>query len=415
MKKTFSTTIETHETSALSAEGEISVRIARTVQEIEALREVWNSMAYHVIVDIDFYLTFLRIKQEQRARPYVVSILRNEVPVSLLVGRLENAQPSVHLGYRKIVLPVLRRLTVDALLGEQSASLVVKALQAILSALEQGEAEAAHFQFVEIGSEYHKQIGKMNSVALKDHFPMYLDYRYANLPATLAEFLAMRSSSTRYYLKRYAKRIESAFTAQLELRIYSEKSDLERLFADCEIIAGKSYQRALGVGFLGNQEDRELMQLAAERRWLRSYVLCVQGIPRAFWNGFLYQQEFLSWATAFDPEFRDYRPGQYLLQRMIQDLCENKMAKRFLYGPGDAQYKRDCSDANIPLVSLYYFAPTLKGILANTMRTTPLAVSRTARRTLDHVGLAKKLKKLWRTRLGGPRQSPAKVEDPDGE
>jgi CelD/BcsL family acetyltransferase involved in cellulose biosynthesis len=171
------------------------------------------------------------------------------------------------------------------------------------------------------------------------------------------------------------------------------------IFRDCETIAAKSYHRGLGVGFFDDEPTRELFSLAAAQGWLRSYILYIDGRPSAFWNGFLYRNTFVIRDTAYESGLSELRPGLYLLQRLVEDLCACGSVRELDFGTGSAQYKRDMCEASRLSVSKYLFAPTLKGIFINALRTPPLALSVTAKWVLTRSGFFEKVRRVWRSRV----------------
>ena len=49
----------------------ISVRVIRTTEEVEDIRDTWTSWQHHPNIDIDFYLTVNRLRP-QILRPHVM-------------------------------------------------------------------------------------------------------------------------------------------------------------------------------------------------------------------------------------------------------------------------------------------------------------------------------------------------------
>src|ERR1035437_4668742 len=81
-----------------SSSSAVSVRIARSIGEVEAIREIWTAWKSHRDSDIDFCLEFVW-SGEAFIRPHVIVIYRYGRPDAMLVGRLERARMNSKVGY----------------------------------------------------------------------------------------------------------------------------------------------------------------------------------------------------------------------------------------------------------------------------------------------------------------------------
>ena len=77
-----------------------------------------------------------------------------------------------------------------------------------------------------------------------------------------------------------------------------------------------------------------------ERGWFRAYVLYLDDEPVAFWQGQAYNGVFSTGVPGFDPAYADHRVGNYVLFKLIADLCADESIETLDYGFGDAEYKR---------------------------------------------------------------------------
>ena len=384
----------------MDSESDFTIEVAKTISEVSALRNVWTAVALDA--DIDFFLTLVESRPEV-VRPHVIIVRNRGLPQSILVGRLETKAFVVPMGYKKISLPTVRWLTFSygGLFGDTSPKKVSQLIDSVMNSLRKGEADIAWFHQLENNSTVFRVASDAGGAFSRDYFPIWLDHWTARLPNTYAEFVRHLSKNTRHNLKRYSKKLVDAFGDQMVITCFREPSELELLWlADCETVAAKSYHRGLQVGFINDDGTRRAMGFAANQGRLRSYILvhCV-GTPSAFWNGCLFGKTFCAWTTAYDPDYADFRPGLYLLQRLVADLCEKEDAIELDFGFGDAQYKRDWCDQTRREASLFLFAPTLRGASLNLFRTSVMVGTHTARRLLTQTGLLKKGKKLWRDHL----------------
>jgi len=388
---------------ALPTTSDQIIEIAKTVDDVSELRGDWQ--AAELNSDIDVFLGFL--KSRQVVRPHVTVLSNNGRPDCFLVGRLELKPFVVPLGYKKVPLVTVRCLTLSygGLLGDPSDDSVSKLVSSVVSSLKKGDADLACFEYLDDDSTMFRIVRQVGGALQRDQFPTWVDRWTVRLPGSFAEFIGRLSRNTRHSLKRYSKRFQDAFGNRITIREFRDPINIETVLADCEVVARNTYHRGLGVGFVNDDETRRLMTLAACRGWLRAYVLYVDGKPSAFWNGCLYRGTFCTWTTGYDPVYGEFRPGMFLLQRLVKDLCQEGLTDTIDFGFGAAQYKKDLCDQCRRQASILLFAPTFRGLGLNALRTPLMAGERASRRLLIATGLLQRTKRLWRTRLeGGQRE-----------
>jgi len=87
----------------------VEIRIARTVAEVESLRQAWSSWGGHRDSDIDVVLMIIDSYPEA-LRPHVVALYRNGEPEAILIGRVEKKRIAFKIGYLTILRPWARTL-----------------------------------------------------------------------------------------------------------------------------------------------------------------------------------------------------------------------------------------------------------------------------------------------------------------
>jgi hypothetical protein len=376
------------------------IEVARTVETVEALRAAWQDMPSRVEADIDFFLRFMEVHDDFVVRPHVIALRKEGRVVTILPGRLERRSPTIRLGYKEFALPAVSQLTfVGQLLGDDRRDAAAEVMKSIQGSLRRNEGDVVLFHQADSQEYLHEAFEKAGGILTRDYFKEIEENWKARIPNGYGAFLESRSRNTRRNLKRYSKRLSEAFPGRVQHKCFQDASSIQVIFKDCEAVAAKSYHRALNVGFFDNEKARRLFTLTADRGWLRSYILYIDGRASAFWNGFLYRGTFLAWDTAYDAELTEFRPGLYLLQKLVEDLCASGSVRELDFGIGSAQYKQDMCDTSRLRVSELLFAPTPKGVFMNAMRTPPLAVSYAAKWVLKRSGFFGKVRKMWRSRL----------------
>jgi CelD/BcsL family acetyltransferase involved in cellulose biosynthesis len=376
----------------------VPLRIARTSSDLAAVRDAWASVAWpRVDADLDFLAALLEADPEA-VRPHVAALEGSDGRRSLLVGRIDEAELESRIGYRAILRPRVRRLTVghgglagdaDALVGE------------VLRALRAGEADVALLPSLRVDSELYRAARSRPPARSRDRVVDVRTHRRLALPSSFDEFLSGRSKSTRQSIKRYKNKVERELGDRLEFRFFSKDDEADELFAAVDPIAAKTYQSGLGVALRDDERNRRLVSLGLERGWFRAWVLYLDGAPAAFWPGWLYNRTFFSSTPGYEPSLAEYRPGQYVLMRVIADLCADPDVDACDFGFGDSEYKRRFGSEEWDEADVLIFAPSFRGLRLNVGRTAVALADRGIRNVVARAGVEERIKRAWRRRLAG--------------
>jgi Acetyltransferase (GNAT) domain len=364
-----------------------------------ALRADWQAFSWpRVDADLDF-VGELVAATPQALRPCVISVPGASGPGAMVVGRIEDTRLVTSVGYRPLLRPRVRMLTVAPGGIAADDAHAPAAIDAILDLLGRGEADVAVLPALRDGSELLRAARSLPSPLGRDRIVETRTHRRLELPSSYDEFLRGRSRSTREGIKRYAKKLEREFEGRLSFSIYREPGEIDELFAAVDPIAAKTYQAGLGVALRDDPRNRRLVSFGLERGWFRVWVLSLDGVPVAFWPGWLYDRSFYIGTPGYEPELADYRLGQYVLMRLIADLCIDSGIDVCDFGGGDGEYKRRFSSESWEETEVLIFAPTLKGAWLNVSRTAVAASARALRWGVVRLGVEEKLKQAWRRRL----------------
>jgi len=388
-------------TESSGAPGE-RLTIARTVEAVEALRDVLESAPVDRIdADVDYFLAVVGHRDEV-VRPHVVVLSRPGRPDAIAVARLEELPLEARFGYRVVARPRVRCLHVVAggLIGVDDDETAERLLRVLDAALRDGEADVLHLSSVPLGGLVEATAGRVVPRWRRDPVPEETARWTADIPDSLDGFLAARSKNTRENVRRYGRRFLRDFEEdRLSVRVFGDDAgELDALCADLEAVAALTYQRGLGVGFADDKLQRALMRLGMQRGTYRAWVLYIDGRPVAFWDGQSYRGTFGIGSPGFDPAFSEQRIGTWLQMRMIEDLCADPDITTLDYGAGDAQYKRSFADHRIEQTDTLLFAPRPRAMRANAVRGGVAAASRVGKRVLGDSDMGQRLKRAWRRR-----------------
>ena len=388
---------------AAPAQGE-RLTVARSVEELESLRDAWQQLQNrHFQTDPDVFLRILEHRAEV-VRPHAVLLERDGEPVSLLLGRVENVRLATKIGYREVSAPRVRSLTVvhQGLLGDDSEASARALLAELRRSLAAGEADLVRLRTLPVGSPLHRLARTEPSFPTRQHGSRPAAHWELDLPATLDEFLRGLSGSTRESVRRYSRKLTKEYGDRLRVRVFREPGEVDELFRDVEAVAAKTYQGGLGVAFSGDPLQRSLTELALERGWFRAWMLYLDGAPVAFWHGEAYRGVFRIGIPGYDPALASLRVGTYVFVRMIEDLCADDGVDTIDYGFGDAEYKRRFGTRTWLEEDVLVFAPTLRAMRINLVRSSLLAGVDGASRVLARTDAVERLKRAWRRRLSRP-------------
>lgn len=383
--------------SAPRADADRSVRVARTQEEVESLRPVWDSLqAPRFTSDIDVFLTVVR-HAPGVVRPHVLVLEEAGEPVSLVVGRLEEVTLPARLGYVG-VSPRLRMLTVayGGILGAQPDAAVL--FDRLRESLEGERVDLVRLRMLTVGSSLHAAARQQAGIVRRRRFERALLHWRCAIPGSIEEFLALRSRERRRHIRRYQRRLEEAFPGEVEIRTYTNRDGLDRLFADSERVQQKTYQRSLGVGFSDDELSRQLTGLAMDKGWFQGVVLYLRGEPAAFWHGSAYRGTFGTSVTGYDPALGEHRPGTYLLMKLVETLCADPAVHTLDFGFGDADYKRSFGDTSVLEEDVVVFEPRPRPLAVNAVESALLGTATLGRAVLGSGGL-EAARRAWRRRL----------------
>jgi hypothetical protein len=318
------------------AERRASVSVARTLDDVEALRPAWEALqGPQVNTEIDVFLTMARFHPAV-VRPHVLLVERDGVPEGLVLGHVRR-----HSLGRKDWPLYVRSLSVLAggFLGHADDELVALGVSELETALARREATIGVFRLVTLNSFAQRAIAS-RVPRRRRHLTNVLPHTKLDLGPTLEETLDGRPAKVRENVRRALRRVES-LGDRADVRVFRSPADVGAFFDHVDAVAPSTHQYPGAYLYRGAPAERELARLGTERGWFRGYVLLIDGEPAAFWTGFAYKGVF-GWGgrTGYDSRLRRYEPGTVLLMRMIEDLCRDPDVQVLDFGQGGERYKR---------------------------------------------------------------------------
>lgn len=336
------------------------------LHELESLRAIWDCFPGTRDSDLDFLSSAIRSRPG--CRPHVILITRDERPDAILVGLRERRRLRFTLGCFTILAPEVHILELPpgGLRGTASNENCGAFVREVMRLLDRRDIDMAVWEQLDVQSPLYTYALQWPRFASRDHFP-HTDYHWwvQNPPDSLDAFLMSRNRNQRSKLQRRYKAVLNHFGPKVQIRCFRSVADLERASREMEEIASKTKRRLVGgSGFFNTPQTREEMVAAAERGWLRIYILYLDEKPAAFWRGTVYSGRLQGDHAGYDPAWSKFSPGTFLFLSMIDRLREQNVTVIDL-GFGDTQFKQYLGNARRIESRIRIYAPTLRGTLWN--------------------------------------------------
>jgi hypothetical protein len=396
---------ETGEDLGEQLSSEWTVAIARSFEEIERFREAWRQMqcresAPALNADIDRYSSVVKSKGPATL-PCVIVLCKNGTPEAMVIGRIEERPIACRLGYKTMLQPLMRCLTVihGGVLGQPSEQMSARLCQELTRLLKQGEVDAVFFNRLRFDSPLYNQVRTGPAFLCRSRLPVVEPHWRTRLPGVAEASVKSKSKSRKRYIRRYSKALEKACSGPVEMKCYRREDELDHVIDIAREISSKTYKHALNVGFRDDDVTRLLLTEAARRGRLRAYVLYAGGRPCAFEYGTEYRNTFFPEHIGYDPALSSCSPGTVLFIKVLEDLQQDLEVGMLDYGFGAATYKKRFGTEFWPEASIYIFAPRAYPVLVNVLRSSVAGLSWLMVLLLKSTGLTGWAKRQWRNLL----------------
>ncbi len=396
-----------NKSSKLQPADDGQVIVARNLEEIERIRPVWEQMQsdepYPIInADIDRYLSIVKAKADE-VEPYVMLMKRNGQPATMVIGSIENCQFNIKFGYKTIFSPSLKCLSIEygGILGQKNNGVCAKAVSELMSTFRSHNVDVIFFNHLKTNLSLYHYARTMPGFACRGHFLKHEPHWVMDMPKSMDDFYQARTARHRNNLRRYIRRLEKQYLGQIEVITYRRKDDLDKAIKAASDISAKTYQYALGSGFVDKLLVRNMLTTAARRDWLRFSVLFVDHQPCAFQAGTRYDANYFMEQIGFDPKWKDFQVGTVLFLKVLENICDDAEIELLDFGFGDAEYKKSYGTRCWEEASVYIFAPRFRPAAVNLLQSISRGASLGCGAILDKMGVLAYAKRRWRNLLQG--------------
>jgi hypothetical protein len=385
------------------------VVIARNLREIEAIRPIWemiqNSEPHRTInADIDRYISVIRAGNGEK-QPYVMLFEHNSRPEMMIIAWIEKYRLELRLGYKTLLKPMLRCLSVvyGGVIGEGAENYCALVMDELMKVLRNREADMIYLNHLRANSRLYQCARTMPCVPSRGFFPKVEPHYSMSIPNDIGSFYENRSPKHRKHLKQYIRGLEKAFPGQVKVVVYNTENELDELIKVVSGISFRSYQFGIGCGISNDFRTRTLLTTAAKFGWLRAYILFINDEPCAFRVVLHYGRTYFADGIGYDPKWKKHRVGTVLFLKVLENLCGDPTVERYDFGFGDAEYKESYSDNKWLEASACIFAPRFYPVLINILQAFMEVLSIGIVFIMRRLGCSDWVKRSWRSMLKSRR------------
>lgn len=370
------------------------------LEDIQNVRSYWEKWQNHPHSNINAYIEDFRIKKNLLS-PYLMLVSKADEAKALIIGRILQTELNFKIAYLSVYRTKAKVLQIldNGVLGDVKEEEAHCVINHIVHMLKNGEADMAHIAGVRVDSPLYALGKKLPVIFSKGYFSFTENRRILHLPERYEIFIKSLRRKTRQTILSSNRKIEKDFSNRLKIITIIDPKDIPATLDDIEEIAVSTYQRAIGTGFMNTSEQRSCLESFAKLKMLSIDLLYIDKKPIAFWYGTQYKNIYYPEATGYNPKFASYRPGDYLLLKLIERHCIEGKVNTIDFGIGDALYKKLYSNDVLVQAHVRIFAPTLKGLKLNLARSLTLLAKKISVAFLKKISLYDSLKRNLRLRL----------------
>jgi hypothetical protein len=391
--------------SDTSLSGGLDVVFVRSIEDIEAIRETWKRLQSNepypkINTDIDRYL-MMHTTARDDFNPYIMLIKEHGQPCTMMIGLIKKSRLKCAIARKILFTPVLRQLVVvyGGIIGRVTNEICRLVVGELMKVLRQGEVDAVIFQKLETDSLMFRTARTKPGLFSRDYFPKAEQHWYMSVPDNVDQFWKSCSHNRRKQLRKYMRKLENKYSGQVKMVTFSRQEEAEEGLRIAADISAKTYQRAFGGGLVNDSSTRAIFKAAAEKDWLRIYILFVADEPCAFLYVLKYGRICFAEETAYSPKWNDWNVGSIIHLKVVEQICKDPVVDTLDFGFGDVRHKQlgDCRQwMEAPV---FIFAPRLFPVFVNLIRTLTVVVTVLTQHIIDALQMRDLVQRYRRGRI----------------
>lgn len=386
-------------------DGDVTIGIARSFEEMEAIRPLWQQMQRREPsptpnADYDRYISVIKA-DAGRTQPLVMLFKRSNRPVAMIIGRSEEHQLNLRLGYQPLLRSKLRCLNIayGGILGRPEGDLCSLLVGRLTEHLRSRQADMIYFNHLRTDTDFYRAIRSAPGLLTRDCFPTMDEHWRMAVPQSMEHFYSARSRGHRHNLRKAIRRFDEDFSGGGNMQLvrdYTSPEDAAEFLRLAADISVKTYQNALGAGLTNDRKTRDQITAAAQHGWFCGHVLFAGDTACAFQLALHYGNVYYMENIGYDPAFSSYKPGLILFLRVLEGLCADSSVDTVDFYFGDAEYKNRFDTEHWPEACVCMFAPRLYPMFINALRCATTGLNTGLRYIVNKTGSVARIKRKWR-------------------
>jgi hypothetical protein len=169
-------------------------------------------------------------------------------------------------------------------------------------------------------------------------------------------YLQSRSKSTRHTFRYSIRRLREHCGGDVALEVFDSPDSTDEFARVAAQIAAKTYQQQrLGLGMRNDDAVRTRLRSAAERGWMKSFILRCRGEPVAYIEGYQAAGTYFAYQIGFVPDWEKWSVGTVCQLEAIRHLIDVAPVRPHTidYFEGDSDFKRRLSNVTTSETSLW--------------------------------------------------------------
>ncbi len=314
----------------------------KSLDALPGVRTAWGAMTAAapfpaIAADADRFEAAL-LGSNDTCSPHVVRIGPKNENWAMIIARSDRRSVRCRVGYIRIPTPRLR--TISIVHGGVMTNGRMDGTLAVVEYLKYLRNSRAFDQIVvnKISTDHpvFAAVAGMSGAVQREIRPHWITDL---VPGSFDATMEIHGPKHRSRLRRKEKALYKHFDGDVVLRRITTSEEMPALLQAVNDIYPLTYKAALENNPPTSRENVAVMQHAAARGRLLSYVMYGRGQPIAYQIGAISGKWFHAENRAYLPDLRRLGPGTVMLMRTFRDLCENGF-EVFDWGFGDAEDKR---------------------------------------------------------------------------
>jgi hypothetical protein len=381
----------------------MTIGISESLDEIEAIRPVWNQMRKQEssnIPDADYnkYISTINSNNDH-TKPFVMYIKKDNTLLAMLIGKTQEQPLDLKLGYLTLLRPRLKCLTIiyGGIIGKPDKNICHILTDELTAQLRAQRADIILFHYLRTDSALYSAI-RSTPCYLLSQFKTDKHWRMT-VPETIDKFYLNHSRKHRHNLRRIISRFEHNYAGDIRYVNYTNEDEVDDFLKMAAHISEKTYQHALNAGLVNDESTRERIRADAANGWFRGHIVFAGKKPCAFLLGLHYESVYYMVNMGYDPALKSDNPGLILFLKVLEGLCNDPSIEMLDFYFGDAEYKNRYGTENWQEANICMFAPRIYPMFINALQVTTMSMNTVLKYITNKIGFTDKIKRTWRNLL----------------